>query len=148
MFKHILIPTDGSEVAAKAIEAGLEFARETRAKVTGFIAVEQFHTPTSSAELTRRSYLTADEYEKHARQKAEAVLGRIAERARSAGADFDYDYAQNDHPYEAIIQAAQKHDCDLIIMASHGRGPLGALLHGSETQHVLSRSKIPTLVYR
>jgi nucleotide-binding universal stress UspA family protein len=148
VFKHILIPTDGSEVAEKAIVAGLEFARETHAKVTGFIAVEQFHAPPSTTELARRGYVTSDEYTHHARQKAEAVLGRIAERARSSGVDFDYDYAQNDHPSEAIIQAAQKHGCDLIIMASHGRGPLGSLLHGSETQQVLSHSKIPTLVYR
>jgi nucleotide-binding universal stress UspA family protein len=147
MFKHILIPTDGSEVAAKAVDAGIELAREMHAKVTGFVAVEEFHAP-SSAEMSRRAMMLPDEYEKQAKRKADGILASVAARAQAAGVEFDTDFAQSDHPYEAIIDAAQKHECDLIVMASHGRRGLDRLLHGSETQQVLTHSKIPTLVYR
>ena len=147
MYKHILIPTDGSELSAKAIDAGIEFARSVGASVTGFTAVPEYQIPSEVEVLARRA-LSLDQYEQNAKKQAEAALQPIADRARGSAVEYDADFAQSDRPYEAIIRAAQKHGCDLIFMASHGRRGISALIHGSETQAVLTHSTIPTLVYR
>ena len=147
MYKHILIPTDGSDLAAKAIEAGVEFAREVKARVTGFTAVPEYQIP-SEVEMMARRGVSLEQYERDAKRQAERTLQRISDRARAAGVEYEADYALSDRPYEAIIRAAQKHGCDLIFMASHGRRGISALIHGSETQDVLTHSTIPTLVYR
>jgi nucleotide-binding universal stress UspA family protein len=147
MFKHILIPSDGSQIAEIAAAAALELASEMHAKVTGFTAVEEFHLPTS-ADIKRGEIVSSEQYEKDAKQKADRIFTAVAARARAAGVEFDSDYAASARPYEAIIEAAKRHDCDLIVMGSHGRRGIDRWLHGSETQQVLTHSKIPTLVYR
>jgi nucleotide-binding universal stress UspA family protein len=147
MYKHILIPTDGSELSRRAVEAGIEFARFIHARVTGFTAIPEYQVP-SEAELMSRHAISLADYERDAKKQAEIALQPIADGARAAGVDYDADFTQSDHPHEAIIRAAQKHGCDLIFMASHGRRGLSALVHGSETQGVLTHSSIPTLVYR
>ena len=147
MYKHILIPTDGSELSQKAIEAGIEFARDAHARVTGFTAVPEYPIP-SEAELMARRAISLEQYEREAKQQAEAKLQKIADRARDAGVDHDADYALSDEPYDAIIRAAQRHGCDLIFMASHGWRGLKGLLLGSETHKVLTHSRIPVLVVR
>ena len=147
MYKHIMIPTDGSELCDKAIDAGIEFAREVHAHVTGFTAVPEYQIPTEDEMMARRG-VSLEQYEREARKHAEAALQKIADRARAAGVEYNADYAQSDRPWDAIIQAAKKHGCDLIFMASHGRRGISALIHGSQTQGVLTHSKIPTLVYR
>jgi nucleotide-binding universal stress UspA family protein len=147
VYRHILIPTDGSELAEKAVEAGVEFAHSIGARVTAFTAVPEYKPP-SHAELMAGNAVSLDEHERRARARAEEVLARVMRRARAAGVECDADYAQSDHPYEAIVRAAEAHDCDLIFIASHGRRGFSALIHGSQTQGVLSCSRIPTLVYR
>jgi len=147
MYKHILIPTDGSELSDKAIEAGIAFARGMRARVTGFTAVPEYQMP-SEVELMSRHGVSFEQYERDARLQAEAALQKIADLAKAAGVEYDAEFVQSDHPHEAIVRAAQKHGCDLIFMASHGRRGISALLHGSQTQGVLTHSSIPTLVYR
>jgi nucleotide-binding universal stress UspA family protein len=147
MYKHILIPTDGSKLSEKAIEAGIEFARSIHARVTGFTAVPEYQIP-SDAELMSRHMISPDEYDRDAKMQAEIALQPIAERARAAGVDYDAEFAQSDHPHEAIVRAAIRHGCDLIFMASHGRRGISALIHPSETQGVLTHSTIPALVYR
>jgi nucleotide-binding universal stress UspA family protein len=147
MYKHILIPTDGSELSGKAIDAGIEFARSVGARVTGFTAMPEYQIP-SESELMSRHAISLPDYERDAKKQAEIALQPIADRARAAGIDYDADFALSDFPHDAIIRAAQKHGCDLIFMASHGRRGLSALVHGSETQAVLTHSTIPTLVYR
>lgn len=147
MFKHILIPTDGSETADKAVQAGVDFAREANAKVTCFTAMPEYQMP-SQTELMSRKGISPDEHERRCREKAEVILTDVARRAREAGIEFDSEYVQSDLPYAAIIDAAKRHGCDLIFMASHGRRGISALLHGSQTQDVLTHSTIPTLVYR
>ena len=148
MYKHILIPTDGSETAEKAVEAGIEFAREAHAKVTWFTAVPEYQLPSQAAIMSHQEVITPDEHARRSRDKAEALFAKLAERARKAGVECDTDFAQSDQPYEAIIEAAKRHGCDLIFMASHGRSGLSALVHGSQTSGVLTHSAIPTLVYR
>jgi nucleotide-binding universal stress UspA family protein len=147
MFKHILIPTDGSELSDKAIDAGVDFAREVHARITGFIAVPEYQVP-SEPELMARRGLSLAQHEEQGKRQAGAALQKLAERARAAGVEYDEEFVQSNSPYEAIIGAAQRHACDLIFMASHGRRGLSALIHGSETQGVLTHSTIPTLVYR
>jgi len=147
MYKHILIPTDGSELSEKAIDAGVRFAHHIGASVTGFIAVPEYQVP-SEADLMHRRALSPDAYAKEAKAQAEEALQKIALQARAEGVAFDTDFVQSDVPHEAIVRAAEKHGCDLIFMASHGRRGISALVHGSETQGVLTHSTIPTLVYR
>ena len=116
----------------------------------------QFHGEIGSLTLLAlTSYFTPvqfdappSEHQREMTKLATHALQPIAESAQSAGVDCDTDFVMSNQPYEAIIDAAHKHGCDLIFMASHGRSGLSALIHGSETKGVLTGSKIPTLVYR
>lgn len=147
MYKHILIPIDGSPTADKAIEAGIEFARGAKAKVTLFTAVPEYQPP-GEAELMARRAISLWDHERISRDKAQAILGPAAERLRAAGIECATAYAECNRPHEAIIDAARAHCCDLILMSSHGRRGLSELWYGSETHAVLKHSSIPTLVYR
>jgi nucleotide-binding universal stress UspA family protein len=147
MYKHILIPTDGSDLAEKAVTEGLDFAREAGAHVTLFTAVPEYEPPSESQVLARRFVSIAD----HARKSekmAHGILARAAEKARAAKLRFDTAYLQSNQPWQAIIDAAAQHGCDAILMASHGRKGLAAVWYGSQTQEVLTHSKLPVLVYR
>jgi nucleotide-binding universal stress UspA family protein len=147
MFKHILIPTDGSDLAAKAIHAGVALAKEMGARVTGFHAEEPrpIHLHNDGyriekellAELDRRSH----EY-------AERSVARIADAAKAAGVAFESRIVKSVKPYQAIIDAATEQRCDVIFMASHGHRGLAGLLLGSVTNNVLTHSRIPVLVFR
>jgi nucleotide-binding universal stress UspA family protein len=147
MFKHILIPTDGSNIAAKAIGAGVRLAAEMGAKVTGFHAQQPrpLHLHVNGyavendliAELDRRSH-----------QFAERCVAQIEDAARADGVAFESVVVKSIRPYEAIIHAAQERGCDAIFMASHGHRGLDGLLLGSVTQQVLTHSTIPVLVFR
>ena len=147
MYKHILIPTDGSETAQKGVEAGIAFARESGARITFFTAVPEYQPPGDADVLSRRA-LSLPEHERLSREKAHAILQPAAERARAAGIEAETAHAQSDRPYQAIADAAERAGCDLIVMASHGRQGLADLWYGSETRDVLAHSRIPTLVYR
>jgi nucleotide-binding universal stress UspA family protein len=147
MFKHILIPTDGSTIAAKAIGAGVRLAAEMGAKVTGLHAQQPrpLHLHVNGyavekdliAELDRRSH-----------QFAERCVAQIEDAARADGVAFESVVVKSIRPYEAIIHAAQERGCDAIFMASHGHRGLDGLLLGSVTQQVLTHSTIPVLVFR
>jgi len=147
MYKHILIPTDGSDIAAKGVSAGIDYAREAGAKVLFFTAVPEYQMP-SEAELMSRHAKSIAQYERESEAAARAVLDPVAADAKSANVAFEIEFARSDKPYEAIIDAAKRHHCDAIFMASHGRKGLAAMWYGSQTQDVLSHSDIPTLVYR
>jgi nucleotide-binding universal stress UspA family protein len=146
MYRHILIPTNGSDTALKAIEAGIEFARDTGALVTFFTAVPAYVAP--HMESSPRDVISLEEHNERSKRKARSVLRTAVEMAISGGVACDSDYAQSDRPYEAIIEAANRHGCDAIFIASHARKGLQAMLHPSETIQVLTHSGIPTLVYR
>jgi nucleotide-binding universal stress UspA family protein len=147
MYKHILVPTDGSKLAGKAVEAGLRLAKASKAQVTWFTALPEYVLPTQAAIMNRQG-MSIEEHERRSRVKARRRLGPLARKARASGVRSGTDYALCNRPAEAIAAAAKKHGCDLIVMASHGRRGLSALVHGSETRDVLSRSDVPTLVYR
>ena len=147
MYKHILIPIDGSQTAAKAVESGIEFARDAKAKVTVFTAVPEYAVP-GEAEIMGRNVVTMADHERISENNAKAILEPAAARVRAAGIECDTAYAESDYPYRAIVEAAESRGCDLILMSSHGRRGLAELWYGSETREVLTHSRIPTLVYR
>jgi nucleotide-binding universal stress UspA family protein len=147
MYKHILIPTDGSEVAQKAVAAGIDYAREANARVTLFTAVPEYEPP-SEAQVFARRVVSIEEYTRKSESMAGGILERAAALAREAGLAFDTDFAPSNQPWQAIIDAAKRHGCDAIFMASHGRTGLSRLVHGSQTIDVLTHTDIPTLVVR
>jgi nucleotide-binding universal stress UspA family protein len=147
MFKHILIPTDGSEVAAKAINAGIALAKEMGAKVTGLYAEEPrpLHLH-SGGYLVEKDLL--EEFDRRSREYAERCVGEIAAAAKAAGVPFEPLVTKSPRPYAAIIEAAHERSCDAIFMASHGHKGLAGLVLGSVTNQVLTHSSIPVLVFR
>lgn len=147
MYKHILIPTDGSATAEKAVQAGLEFARWAGARVTVFTAQPEYQVPGTS-EIAAGHVVSIEEYERRAMAQAREILGRVAQRAKAAQVAVGAEIALSNRPWQAIIQAAEKLGCDLIFIASHGRKGLAGLWYGSETHEILTHSTIPTLVYR
>jgi nucleotide-binding universal stress UspA family protein len=145
MFKNILIPTDGSDIAVKAVEQGILFAKEIGAKITAVTVTEPFHLV--SVAPSQLEY-TPIEYKKHTEAYAEKVLGEVSAAAKLVGVACETLHVEHEHVYQAIIDSASARRCDLIVMASHGRRGVSAVVLGSETVKVLTHSKIPVLVYR
>ena len=149
MFKHLLIPTDGSELSEAAIQAGVQFAKSIHAKVTGFYAMPKFqmivYGPEGVIETRRQDFV---DFEKDCKAHADRFLAVIMQAAKTADVPCETALQTSDQPYEAIIATAKERGCDLIMMASHGRRGVQAFLLGSETQKVLTHSKIPVLVFR
>jgi nucleotide-binding universal stress UspA family protein len=148
MFKHILLPTDGSKLSNQAAEAGVRLAKALGARVTGFFAAPPA-TPIVFKSMLPVGYATPEQHEQMTRKAARACLGAIEKAAKAAGVRCETICVTSDYPAEAIVGAARKRRCDLIYMASHGRrGLRKSSLLGSETQKVLSESPIPVLVHR
>ncbi len=145
MFKHILLPTDGSKQSEAAIQNGIQFAKSLNAKVTGFHVITPYRTLTFLAEILRA---TEEQYERESKLHAENYLAVIERIAEEAGVTCDTAYVTANHVYEAIIRTAEEKGCDLIVMASHGRKGVQGLLIGSETAKVLAHTKLPVLVFR
>lgn len=147
MFKHILIPTDGSPVAAKAIKAGIALAKEMGATVTGYYAIEPAPT-----HIYGEGYLAdkrlVEELERRAREVAQQSVDQIAAAAKEAGVECETVVGKAVLPYRGIIDTAEKNHCDAIFMASNGHRGLTGLLLGSVTHKVLTHSKTPVLVFR
>jgi len=145
MFRHILLPTDGSPLSEIAMREGIQLAKNINARVTGFCVIPKLRYFSYNSEI-------GPEFEKQAAAAVQAEVNKnllaIENAAKAAGVPCETAQEKSDQPYEAIIQAAQKRECDLIIMASHGRRGVQGLLLGSETQKVLTHSRIPVLVYR
>jgi nucleotide-binding universal stress UspA family protein len=145
MYQHILLPTDGSELSNKAIPQAIEVAKAIGARVTGIHVSPTFHTfSTDPLVVTDR----ADDYEGDAGKIGQQYLAVIEAAALAAGVPYDGVHVLHDHPYEAILGEAMQRGCDLIVMASHGRRGVAALVLGSETHKVLTHGSIPTLVCR
>jgi nucleotide-binding universal stress UspA family protein len=145
MFKHILLPTDGSELSNAAIHNGIQFAKSINAKVTGLSVIVPSHTLILSPEIFRNN---EDKYYEDSRIQVENYLAVITRVAQEAGVVCDTAYVTAPLAYEAIIKFAEQQGCDLILMASHGRKGMQGLLIGSETAKVLTHTKLPVLVYR
>jgi nucleotide-binding universal stress UspA family protein len=145
MYTNMLIPTDGSELAGKAVRHGIALAQRIGAKVTALTVSPPFHTFTTDTQMIED---TPAQYQTRMRNHAEKTLGAIADAAQAAGVAYEIVHVEHEHPYQAIIETADSKGCDLIVMASHGRRGISALVLGSETVKVLTHCKIPVLVHR
>jgi nucleotide-binding universal stress UspA family protein len=145
MYRHVLIPTDGSALSEMAIRQGIAFAKSLPARVTAMTVSLPFHAfAVDPVMLTD----TPEQYERDCKARAEKYLGVATAEAAVARIPCETVHVWAAHPYEAIIDTARKAGCDLIFMASHGRKGVSALVLGSETVKVLTHSKIPVLVCR
>jgi len=151
MFKHILLPTDGSELSNAGVKEAIRLARVLRARITALHVVGNYRQHIRDAE---EGYMIPEiqafrkDFEKGAAARAKKILDLVKARAAKAGVKCATVVATGDLPYETIIKQARKSRCDLIMMASHGRSGIKGLLLGSETVKVLTHSKIPVLVVR
>ena len=145
MYKHILIATDGSELAGKAIAAGFDLARQLEAKVTAVTVTEPW-TAYMSAEFGLA--FPVGEYEKSSSENAVHILASVSKLARKANIECATVHAEDQFPADGILEAAKANNCDLIVMASHGRRGLGRLLLGSQAVNVLTHSSVPVLICR
>jgi nucleotide-binding universal stress UspA family protein len=143
MFKHILLPTDGSELSLRAVDIGIELARTVGAKVFAFHAMEPFGTVPYFSDMM---VFPEDLYEREVNERATYYLEQTKQRADAAHVPWN-GLAQYAHrPYEAILEMAREQKCDLIVMGSHGRAGLDKLLLGSQTNKLLLTTEIPILV--
>ncbi len=147
MYRNILVATDGSKLSLKAATHAIALAKILGTRVTGFFASPPYPLP-SYAEGVAFTPLSRREYAAQCRAEADRVLGVIADKAKAAGVSFTAASAMSSAPWEAILAAARKNKCDAIVMASHGRRGISALVLGSETNKVLTHSKLPVLVVR
>ena len=145
MYKHILVATDGSALSLRAVRTAAKLARATKARVTAIHVMQPFDARIVGESMAYRAARLMREHEAGVRANATEVLQKAAATVKSpcdSVAVFDH------RPWQAIVRTAAKRGCDVIVMASHGRGRVGNLLLGSETQKVLSHSKTPVLVCR
>jgi nucleotide-binding universal stress UspA family protein len=145
MYTNILVPTDGSALSEKAVTHGIGLAKTLGAKLTAMTVTLPFHVLAfDPATVTD----TPAEYDRHATLHAAKILDAISKTAAAANVGCKTVHLVDEHPYDAIIRTADAERCDLILMASHGRRGVAALVLGSETVKVLTHSRIPVLVYR
>jgi nucleotide-binding universal stress UspA family protein len=146
MFKNILVPTDGSEQSLSAVRTAVELARLHGAKLTGIHVIPDYHL--LIAYEGAFDPITEERIEQEAKARAATYLAQVDEAARQAGVECHTLCETSDHPYDAILRAADSQGCDLIVMTSHGRKGLAAVLPGSETRKVLTHARVPVLVVR
>lgn len=145
MYKHILIATDGSDLALKAVDQGLALAKALNAKVTAITATEPW-TSVASGEMAMA--FPIDEYEKGCAEGAARILGAVSQSADKAGVACQSVHVKDRSAAEGIIETAKSRGCDLIVMASHGRRGLSRLLLGSQANNVVTHSAVPVLICR
>jgi nucleotide-binding universal stress UspA family protein len=145
MYKNLLVPIDGTELADKAMQESILFAKQLGASITGFVAEPTAPMP-AVGRPARVIEMEAAMHDTETRQHAQEVLGRFETRARDAGVPFTGHHVQAINIDDAIVDAARELGCDMIVMATHGRGVLGSLLFGGHTKNVMARSKLPLLV--
>ena len=145
MHRHILLPTDGSELSQKAIDYGMALAKSVNAKVTVLTVSTPFHAFAVEPSMVTD---TPEQYGKRMAALTAKYLNVAKEAALAAGVSCDTMHVEHDQPYLAIIETAAQKSCDLIVMASHGRRGISAIVLGSEAVKVLTHSTIPVLVFR
>jgi nucleotide-binding universal stress UspA family protein len=142
MFKHILIATDGSPLAARGVRAGIGLAKAVRGRVTGLYVAFAYLPPFYLPGLSRGAL------KRISNQQAKKALSPLLAQARAAHVPCKTRTALAGEPWQAILRTARSARCDAIVMASHGRSGIGGLLLGSETTRVLAHAKVPVLVVR
>jgi nucleotide-binding universal stress UspA family protein len=143
MFKHILLPTDGSDLSWRAVTLGIELARTCKARVYALHVVPSYHAIAYMAEMLAATEIT---YVQDAIVGAGRYLAEVQRAAGEADVECASGYVFGEHPHEAIIETARVQHCDVIVMGSHGWRGLDRLLLGSETHKVILHSDVPVLV--
>ena len=147
MYTHILVATDGSKLSAKAVAHAIGLAQVLGAHLTAFFASPDYPLPVYADGVVYEPF-SRREYAAKCKKDAAKIFETVGVKAKAAGIAFESAHAISASPWEAILAAAKKYKCDAIVMASHGRRGVSALLLGSETQKVLTHSKVPVIVVR
>jgi nucleotide-binding universal stress UspA family protein len=148
VFRHILIPTDGSRLAARGVRAGVRLARALGARVSGVYVMQPLRAVAYDESALFYAGLSARDWRRRFESAARNALAVLESEARAAKVPCSTAIVRHARPWKGILAAARRRRCDAIVMASHGRSGLGGLLLGSETQRVLARSKLPVLIAR
>jgi nucleotide-binding universal stress UspA family protein len=153
MYQHILLPIDGSELSERAARDGVRFAKSLGAQLTVLHTTPLFYPSEliahkAPARAAHEYTASAREHEEFWKEKAARALEPIEQMAREAGVECSAVHRVTESPWEVIIRVAAERGCDLIFMASHGRSSVTALLIGSETNKVVTHTRIPVLVWR
>ncbi|WP_347554473.1 universal stress protein [Robbsia sp. KACC 23696] len=144
MFKHIFVPTDGSELSQKAVNAAVQLAATTGGTLTGYACLPAY--PVSP--FTEVIVEPPMDFQMRCERDAQRHLDEVSSLAASRGVPCTTRVSTHASPYLGIVETAEGAGCDVILMASHGRHGLAQMLVGSETQRVLSHTRIPVLIYR
>lgn len=144
MYKHILLPTDGSELSKAAMKHGITLAKAVGAKVTALVVSTPLHSLVVDPDIVSGAL---DQYKALVVEQTAKYLDNISHNAREAGVECGTLCIEHDKPYEAIVDTAKSRGCDLVVMASYGLRGVSAIL-GSETLKVLTHTSVPILVYR
>jgi nucleotide-binding universal stress UspA family protein len=147
MYKNLLVATDGSKLSSKAVAHAIGLAKAVGARMTAFYAAPDYPMP-AYADGVVYEPVSRKEYAKLAAEDAEKILKDVTAKAAAGGVTCTTTFAIAASPWEGILDAAKKNKCDAIVMASHGRRGVSAMLLGSETQKVLTHSKLPVIVVR
>ena len=145
MYKHILLPVDGSEFGMGSVPYAIKFAKAIGARITALNVTTPYESVAIDAFAT---HLPGEEYRERIAANATAILQKVKSAGEAAGVPIAARHVPNIHPWNAIIQTAKEQGCDLILMASHGRRGIAGVLLGSETKKVLTHTTIPVLVWR
>jgi nucleotide-binding universal stress UspA family protein len=145
VFKHILFPTDGSRAAQSAAHACIAFAAQVGARVTAVHVVSPLTLFTFEPVITDKA---RQAWQQNTAASVRACLEPVAQLARAARVPCATVVVESDEPYEAMLECARDHGCDLVLMASHGRKGVRGTLLGGQTQKLLTHSAIPVMVYR
>ena len=148
MYQHILIATDGSELAGKAVNHGMALAKRLNVPVTAVTVTEPWSVLELGRAARQGNQNPITEFEDMATAAATSILDKVKQAASSQGVSCDVLHVHDQHPAEGIIAAAKNKGCDLIVMASHGRRGLDRVLLGSQANEVLTHSKVPALIVR
>ena len=148
MYKHILVPTDGSRLSAKAIKAAARLAKTLGARLTGVYVIPPYVPPMYGEAAIYVPEISPKRYKELSEKEARKALAKVEDEAKAAQVPCKTAWLTDDQAWNGIIKTARSKKCDLIVMASHGRRGLSGLLLGSETTKVLTHSKVPVLVCR
>ena len=145
MYKHLFVPVDGSELSHRAMDGSIDLAKQLGARITGFV-VEPDLSITAAASRTEGLMERMKDNDAKNEAHAVALLGQFEKRARAAGVEFTAHHVTAYLIDQAIMDEAEKAGCDMIVMVTHGRSPLGEFIFGSHTKKIIAKSQLPVLV--
>jgi nucleotide-binding universal stress UspA family protein len=148
MYQHIMLPFDGSELSLKAVNESIALAKVLGSRLTLMTVIKPYHMVVSLPAASHTNQVIVQRHDEESREAAQKMQADVVAQAKSSGIQCESVVVLGESPYREIIERAAARKCDLIVMASHGRRGLDAVLLGSETVKVLTHSKVPVLVVR